>query len=69
MKQGRLKHSLRDKCPKCGGVLQVRVRGIQGMAKGMDIIRDEEFITCSLCDYEQESKQKRKRRKEFIPEF
>ncbi len=65
---GRLKHSLKEKCPECGKILQVRVIEKKSMEKGVEIIIPEEYICCSNknCDYERKMEQKRKRRKEDL---
>ena len=60
---GRLKHSLKEKCPECGKVLQLRVRDIKSILKGVEITIPEEYICCSdkNCDYEVAIEQKRRR--------
>jgi DNA-directed RNA polymerase subunit M/transcription elongation factor TFIIS len=65
---GRLKHSLRGKCPDCKGTLQLRVRDIRAVDEGIEITKPEEYIACSKCDYEQDVEQKRKRRKDYVSE-
>lgn len=66
MLEGRLKRSLKEKCPDCGKVLQLRVREIDAIEKGIEIVLQEEYICCSNqhCDYEQEVEQKRRRLKD-----
>jgi ssDNA-binding Zn-finger/Zn-ribbon topoisomerase 1 len=56
---GRLKHSLKERCPECGKVLQLRV-------KDTDTTVPIEYIACSnkSCDYERSVEQKRRRRQE-----
>ena len=60
---GRLKHSLKEKCPECKKVLQLRVRDIKSVLKGVEIIIPEEYICCSNknCNYERDIEQKRRR--------
>lgn len=65
---GRLKHSLKDKCPECGKVLQLRVYDFETIENGIEIILPKEYICCSNknCEYEQELEQKRRRRIEEV---
>ena len=67
---GRLKHSLKERCPICNRNLQLRVRSIPGLEDGIQVFLSEEYIACPSdeCDYEQEVKKKRHRRKEFALE-
>jgi len=60
---GRLKHSLKERCPECGKILQIRVNEIKSIRKGIEIIIPEEYICCSdkNCYYEREIEQKRRR--------
>jgi len=61
---GKLKHSMRERCPYCNKPLQVRAIQISTLQKGVEILIDEEYICCSNknCDYEQSMEQKRVRR-------
>ena len=63
---GKLKHSLKERCPECGKVLQLRVIDVKSMADGTEFTIQKEHITCSNknCDYEREVEQKRRRRQE-----
>ena len=63
---GRLKHSLKERCPACNRNLQLRVRRIPALEEGIQVFLDEEYIACPSdeCDYEQEVKKKRHRRKD-----
>ena len=63
MISGRLKRSLKEKCPECGKVLQIRVIEKESVKEGEIITIQEEYICCSnkSCDYEQEIEQKRRR--------
>jgi ssDNA-binding Zn-finger/Zn-ribbon topoisomerase 1 len=65
---GRLKHSLKEKCPECGKILQVRVIDIKTMENGIPISLPKEYIACSNknCDYERGVEQKRRRRQEDL---
>jgi len=62
---GKLKRSLKDRCPLCGKTLQLRVREIESINRGMEALIPEEYVCCSNknCFYEQEIEQKRVRRK------
>jgi hypothetical protein len=63
---GRLKHTLKERCPECGKVLQVRVLDIVTLIDGIRVTTPKEHISCSNknCEYEREVEQKRRRRKE-----
>jgi hypothetical protein len=63
---GRLKHSLKERCPECGKVLQLRVKDTDTMKDGIEITVPIEYIACSnkSCDYERSVEQKRRRRQE-----
>jgi hypothetical protein len=63
---GKLKHSLKERCPECGKVLQLRVVDILSLMDGIQITTPFEYIACSnkSCEYERDIEQKRRRRKE-----
>lgn len=61
---GKLKKTLTEKCPNCGGLLQVRTFEFKTIEEGIDILKTEDVIMCLECDYEKECKKKRSRRKE-----
>ena len=63
---GKLKRSLKERCPECGKILQIRTIDIQVIENGIQVSVPEEYIACSNknCDYEREVEQKRRRRKE-----
>jgi ssDNA-binding Zn-finger/Zn-ribbon topoisomerase 1 len=63
---GKLKHSLKERCPECGKVLQIRVIDIKSMVEGIEFTTQKEYIACSNknCDYERDVEQKRRRRQE-----
>ena len=65
---GKLKHSLKERCPDCGKILQLRVVDIKSMYNGMEILVPEELVCCSNknCGYERSVEQKRRRRTEDI---
>ena len=62
---GKFKRSLKEYCPICGRILEIRVREMKAISMGMDTLITEEYILCSNsnCHYEQEVEQKRVRRK------
>jgi len=65
---GRLKHSIKERCPECGKVLQVRVQDVISMVKGVETSFPLEYICCSnyeVCVYERTLKQKRRRRQDL----
>ncbi len=64
---GRLKRSLKERCPECRSILQIRVRDIKEIRDGVQVTVYEEYITCSNknCGYEREMEQKRIRRQEI----
>jgi hypothetical protein len=61
---GKLKRTLKEKCPECGSILQFRTIDVKTMDKGEEITRPVEFIVCTsdMCDYERDVEQKRRRR-------
>lgn len=68
MSIGKLKHSLKKRCPICDAVLQLRVRTIYGLEDGIEISYPDEYISCSKCEYEEEVKKKRRRHKDNVLE-
>ena len=60
---GKLKRSLRERCPECGKILQIRIKQTNSIRKGMEIVIAEEYICCSdkNCYYERDIEQKRRR--------
>jgi hypothetical protein len=64
--KGKLKHSLKERCPICGKVLQLRTLQIKRINKGLEVVIPEDKIFCSsdACDYERFVEQKRKRSRE-----
>jgi hypothetical protein len=65
---GKLKHSLKERCPECGKILQLRVLDVRSVEKGVVIILEKEYIACSNknCVYERSVEQKRRRRQEEV---
>jgi len=65
---GKLKHSLKERCPECGKILEVRVLDVRSVEKGEAVILPKEYIACSnkTCDYERTVEQKRRRRQEEV---
>ena len=61
--KGRLKHSLKERCPECGKVLQLRMIEVKSLQNGIPVTLSEEYICCSNknCDYERNVEQKRRR--------
>lgn len=66
--RGRLKRSLKERCPECGKVLQIRIIEEESMQDGIPITIPIEYICCSnkSCDYERNIEQKRRRKQEEI---
>jgi len=65
---GKLKRSLKERCPDCGKPLQVRMQDVVSMVKGVETTIPLEYICCSnykVCVYERTLEQKRRRRQEF----
>lgn len=48
---GRLKRTLKDRCPKCSHVLQLRAKEKKYMLDGVEMATEEDFIACSSCSY------------------
>lgn len=61
---GKLKRTLKERCPECGKVLQLRTIEHPVIVNGMEAYEEEEFISCSNknCYFEKEVPKKRKRR-------
>lgn len=60
---GRLKRSLKQRCPDCNHVLQIRIRENVQMVRGEDILEETDYIVCSAeCGYESEIKEQKKRK-------
>jgi len=61
---GRLKRSLKERCPECNGILQLREYPVNTLIDGEEVIKYREHIVCSKCEYVEEIEQKRIRRQE-----
>jgi hypothetical protein len=61
MIKGRLKRSLKDRCPICGKVLQIRIIESESVLEGEIVTKKKEYICCSnkSCDYESVDKTRR----------
>ena len=62
---GRLKRTLSEKCPVCGKPLQLRVREIESLLRGETVIDEETYKKCSVCDFTEEIKNQKKRKRVF----
>jgi hypothetical protein len=58
---GRLIRTLSRKCPSCNHPLQLRERKVLGLVGGEEIEKAEEYICCSVCDYDEEVRDSKKR--------
>lgn len=58
---GKLKRTLKDKCPECKKVLQLREKQEDTFIKGFPVTTASEYIYCPSCGYEEEIKQKKRR--------
>jgi len=63
---GKLKCSIKNRCPECGKNLQIRTREASGFFNGYPVSIEEEYIACSNpnCYYEEDVKSKRRRLKD-----
>ena len=63
---GKLKHSLKERCPQCGKILQLRETDSKSIIDGESVFISKDIICCSNknCEYERDVEQKRRRRKE-----
>lgn len=62
--KGRFKRYLRERCPECNELLQIREYSVKGMIEGEEVTKYVEYKACSGCEYEEEIEQKRIRRQE-----
>ena len=60
---GKLKHSLKERCPECGSVLQLREISETAIVNGFIAEVAREVICCSnkSCYYQREVEEKRRR--------
>jgi hypothetical protein len=65
---GKLKRSLKERCPECGKILQLRMFEVKSIKDGVEISIPKEYIACSNknCEYERAVEQKRIRRQEDL---
>jgi hypothetical protein len=65
---GKLKRTLRERCPECGNLLQLRENQKKEIRRGITIFLSKEYIACSYknCSYTRDVEQKRERRQEEI---
>lgn len=65
---GKLKHSLKERCPDCGKVLQLRVIEEEGFLDGILTIVPREVICCSnkSCGFERHVQQRKRKRTENL---
>jgi len=63
---GKLKRTLKEKCPECRSLLQLREIEHNEVRGGIPVTVSKEYIACSNkhCAYERETEQKRIRRQE-----
>lgn len=63
---GKLKATIKERCPECGHLLQIRMQEVKVIVRGIAATVSNEYICCSNrnCYYEQEVEQKRRRRNE-----
>lgn len=57
---GRLIRTLKERCPNCNSVLQLRARKKTQLVRGMETTTETNYICCVVCDYEKGVKKKGK---------
>lgn len=62
---GRLIRTLKEKCPVCTHPMQLRARKIISLLRGVETIEEEEYKCCSVCDFESEIRDHKKRKQVF----
>ena len=62
---GKFKRNIDEKCPHCHHILEMRVREKSFDGGGFTRVEEEEYITCSNCDYEREIKNPHVRKERF----
>ena len=55
---GKLKRTLKEKCSNCNHPLQLRVRSLKSLLRGVEILKEEEYKYCSNCKTEIEIRNK-----------
>ena len=64
MAKGKIKRFLKERCPECNKILEVRVYNKESMFEGEKILRPVEYVYCPNCEYERAIEQRRWRRQE-----
>jgi len=64
---GKVKRTLKERCPECRKVLQTRVYEEETIIDGISVTIPVEYIRCSnpSCFYEKKIEQKRKRQEDY----
>lgn len=57
-KIGKLQRTLKDRCPDCGGLLQLRIIPFSQLDEGEEITRDKKIKYCPNCEYSENIKEK-----------
>jgi RNase P subunit RPR2 len=64
MELGKLKRTLSEKCPNCNKPLQLRSRfQVSIDEEGQEIQKEELYLSCSNCEYEEQNGLKKRARK------
>jgi len=65
MNAGKLVKTIGEKCPLCHKPLQIRRRFETSIIEGVEVENNVDYVRCSnlSCDYEDEEKDKRKKKK------
>jgi DNA-directed RNA polymerase subunit M/transcription elongation factor TFIIS len=61
-KLGKLKRTLKENCPECGEMLELRTQEKTALKEGVSIFLSVDCIMCPLCGYVRKKEQKRNRR-------
>ena len=69
--RGKLKKTLKERCPECGKVLELRSYEVKSYSRGREVSRQQEYICCSNheCYYERGVEPKRVRRRSKDEEY
>lgn len=65
MALGRFKSFLKERCPECGRILEVRTEQVVEILDGEEVSYGKDYVACSnnrVCGYERKIEQKRIRR-------
>ena len=60
---GKLKKTLKERCPQCGELLQIRTIQEKGLIKGEEVFFHKEYTVCSFCGFKDGKEDKNKYRK------